>query len=280
MAEEDKKAKYFELKLPRITFKDTQINIYLIVALVVSAFLLGLLTNKVMYLEKTTNKAPAATADQAQQQAAAPAVTITQDQITSIFNDKTNIIFGDKNSKNLIVEIADPSCPYCHVAAGHNPELNAQVGAQFKLDTDGGSYVAPVPKIKELVDSGKAAFAWIFFPGHGNGEMGTKAFYCAYEQGKFWEVHNKLMTNEGYNLLNNTVLNDKAKSQQLVDFLSGTADTSKLKACIDSGKYDSKLKADTDLSTALGVSGTPGFFINTNVFPGAYAWGDMQSAIK
>ncbi len=154
------------------------------------------------------------------------------------------------------------------------------MGSQFKLDSDGGTYQAPVPKIKELVDQGKAAFVWIYFPGHGNGEMATRAFYCAKEQGKFWEVHNKLMNNLGYDLLNNQVKNDRTKSQELVDYLADVTDPSQLKNCIDSNKYDTKLSDDTNTATKLGINGTPGFFINTTPFSGAYSWKDMQSALK
>lgn len=277
-----KKFSKLNLSLPRFTFKDTPMNAYLVYTLVIFSFLLGMLTNKVMVLEKIANTpAPTATtaANQAQAQAQPAVPTPSIEKIKALFNDK-NIVFGDKNSKNLIVEVADPSCPYCHVAAGQNPELNAQMGDQFKAESEGGSYAPPVPEIKKLVDQGKAAFVWIYFPGHGNGEMGTKAFYCAYEQGKFWEVHNKLMNNTGYELLNNQVKNDTTQSQALVDYLADVADASKLKDCIDSNKYSDKLAADINVSNQLGVNGTPGFFINTTPFNGAYSWKDMASAIK
>lgn len=77
----------------------------------------------------------------------------------------------------------------------------------------GGTYVAPVPEMKRLVDEGKAAFVFIYTNGHGNGEMGTKAMYCAHEKGNFWPVHDKLMSSEGYGLLNDVVKNDKTKSK-------------------------------------------------------------------
>lgn len=256
----------------------------LVILLIVAAFFLGMLYNKVQSLEKekqagTLGATTTTTATQQGQPAQPTPVTVTKDQIKALFTDK-NLTFGDKNSKNLLVEVADPSCPYCHAAAGHNPELNKQMGSQFQLDSDGGTYAAPVPKMKELVDEGKAAFVYIYTPGHGNGEMGMKALYCANEQGKFWEAHNKLMTNAGYELMNTTVKNDKTKSQEIVDFLSDVVDSSTLKSCIDSGKYDSKLTQDVSTASSLGVQGTPGFFVNTTRFAGAYSWKDMQSAVK
>ncbi len=254
----------------------------LLIAVIAGSFFIGSLWTKVQVLEKggvttaaktvqpttpTTNAAPAAP----------PAAQ--HDQIKDAFN-KSLVKFGDANKKLVFIEVADPSCPYCQVAAGHNSELNKQIGDRFKLVADGGTYVAPVPEMKKLVDSGKASFAWIYTPGHGNGEMGTKALYCANEKGKFWDVHDKLMTSEGYNLLNNIVKNDKTKTQELVDFLKSSMSPTDLKACLDSGKYDNRLSEDVSLASGLGVQGTPGFFVNTSRFAGAYSWKDMESAVK
>ncbi len=144
---------------------------------------------------------------------------------------------------------------------------------------DGGTYVAPVPEMKKLLDSGKASYAYIYSPGHGNGEMGTKAFYCAYDKNKFWEVHSKIMTNDGYNLLNNTVKNDKTKSQEIADFLKSVVDPVEMKKCLDSGKYDAQLQADTSLATSLGIQGTPGFLVNTTLYAGAYSYKDMETTV-
>lgn len=228
----------------------------------------------------TTTPTQTAAQPAVQQQAAQPkAPTVTLDTIKALFNDK-NLVSGDKNSKNLLVEVADPSCPYCHIAGGHNSQLNKQVGPQFTLVADGGTYIAPVPEMKKLVDSGKAAYVYIYYPGHGNGEMGAKALYCAKEKGKFWEAHDKLMSSEGYDLMNTTVKNDKSKSQEVADFLSSAMNAADMKACLDSGKYDAKLQEDIQTGTKLGVSGTPGFFINTTNFAGAYSWKDMQSSVQ
>lgn len=263
----------------------------LVIILIVAAFFLGSLTTKVQYLEKgqttqTQQAAGTATQPTTQTQAAQQPPQAKQADLATIqalFTDK-NIHFGDKNGKNLIVEIADPSCPYCSIAGGHNAALNKQAGPQFALPADGGTYVPPVPEIKKLIDDGKASFVWIYYPGHGNGEMGTKALYCANEQGKFWEVNDKLMTNEGYNLLNNDIKNDKTKSQALADFLASAFDPAAMKNCLDSGKYDAKLQEDVSTSTKLFTyfqnPGTPGFFINTTPFAGAYSWKDLIASVK
>lgn len=272
------KVNFSKISFPKPTFKDTPMNAFLVVALVIFAFLLGMLTNKVIYLEQQVkNPTTAATAAQP---GAPAAPTVTIDTIKELFNSGKHITFGDANNNNLIVEVADPSCPYCQAAGGHNPELNAQMGPQFQPESEGGTYVPPVPEIEKLVNEGKAAFVWIYYPGHGNGEMGTKALYCAHDMGKFWAVHNKLMTKAGHDLLETVVINDTTKSQELVDFLADVVDAGALKTCIDSGKYDSRLAEDMNTATTLGIQGTPGFFVNESPFPGAYSWTDMESAVK
>ncbi len=217
------------------------------------------------------------TPTQAPVQQQAPAkVDVTMDMIKGLFS-KDVVKFGNGDKKLLIVEVSDPSCPFCHVAGGMNTEIGAKMGQQFVLTSQGGTYVAPGTEIKKLVDQGKADFVWLYKQGHGNGEMGTKALYCAFEQGKFWQANDLIMSAKGYDLLNNQIKNDTSKSQQMADFLASAVDTNKMIACLNSGKYDSRLSADANIAQSLGVQGTPGFFLNTTNYAGAYNWNDMKS---
>ncbi len=267
--------------------KANVILIILLVILVGAAYFIGNLTAKVQYLQNSPSAvAPAAAGTTPA--AAAPVSTVTIAQIKDLFK-KDIIKFGNANSKLLFVEVSDPSCPFCHMAAGKDPELNNQ-SPQFKMVADGGTYIPPVPEFKKLVDAGKAAFAYIYDPGHGNGEMGVKALYCAFEKGKFWEVHNLIMSEKGYEIQNGTdpagqastgpiVKNDKTKSGDMATFLASAIDPVFMKSCLDSGKYDARLASDTQLASGLGVQGTPGFFINAKSFAGAYSFKDMQSTV-
>jgi len=214
---------------------------------------------------------------------------VSQEKIKEAFG-KSFIKFGNADSKLVILEISDPSCPYCHVAAGLNGELNKEMDKSrgtktFTLVRDGGSYVAPGPEIKKLVNNKEASFAYLYFPGHGNGEMGTKALYCAFREGKYWEVHDKLMTNEGYQILNNSVRNERSKAGELARFLKPVFDPEKMEACLKKNEDDKQLEIEKNISQELMVSasggaGTPGFFINTTFFGGAYNFGYMEAAIK
>ncbi len=255
-------------------------NTILILVLVLfslSGFFLGSVWTENRMLKKGTVAGTQAQA-QAQQPTAPTQVSVTQDMIKGLFDDK-NITMGKSDAKLTFVEFSDPSCPYCHIAAGKNPSLNAQAGDRFKLVSDGGSYLAPVPEMKKLVDQGKASFVWVYSPGHGNGELATQALYCAQEKGKFWPVHDKLMSKEGYDLLNETVKNDKANSGKLAEFLKDAIKQSDMQKCLESGKYADRIATDTQTATKFGVAGTPGFFVNTQMYAGAYSFTDMKSAV-
>lgn len=246
----------------------------LIILLVVVSFFSGYLFFKLKSLEQS--KTTAAVQQTNDAQPARPAVSM--DQIKKLFA-KGFLSTGDANKKVLFVEISDPSCPFCHMAGGKNPEL-AGSSTQFKYDSDGGTYTPPVTEMKKLVDEGKASFVMLYSNGHGNGRLAAEALYCAYEKEKFWEAHDLLMSNAGYELLNNTVKNDKAQSQTLADFLAPAVDATFMNDCLTSGKYTETLTRDESLSQQMGFSGTPDFFVNTTNFSGAQDYKTMEPAVK
>lgn len=246
-------------------------TITLVVLLIGISFFAGYLWNKVKTLEKNQNTV-------AQQQVPQQPPTASLDDVKDVFS-KAHIKFGDTKSKLVVVEASDPSCPYCSIATGKNNELNSQAGSQFKLVEDGGTYVAPVEEIRKLVDEGKASYAMIYRNGHGNGEVAMKTLYCAYDQGKFWEVNDLIMSNDGYNKVNDVVKNDNSKFPELLSLVGNVVDKDKLQKCFESGKYDSKLSEDSTLGDKLGIQGTPGFYLNDKNFAGAYSFKDMQPVV-
>jgi protein-disulfide isomerase len=248
----------------------------MVVALIIMAFVIGRLSQRVEDLEKGVTTGTGTTTTDTTQTGT---TTVTIDQIKDLWN-KDVIKFGDTSKKVLFVEVGDPSCPYCHAAGGENHTIyQALGGTTFQLVADGGTYQSPVLEMRKLIDSGAAGFAYVYYPGHGNGEMGMKALYCANEKGKFWQAHDLLMSDKGYDLLNNTVKNDKAQSGTIANFLKSAVDPTFLKSCLDSGKYDSTLTSDMSIASSLGVQGTPGFFVNTTSYPGAYSWTDMKATV-
>lgn len=251
------------------------------IATIIAALIIGgsILISAGMSGSKVAGTTTTATTTDTTAPTQAGAVTVKQEQIKALFANN-NIYFGDPNSKLLFVEVSDPSCPYCHIAGGENPELNKSAGGQFTMAVDGGSYVPPVLEMRKLVDEGKAAFVWIYSNGHGNGEIATQALYCAHEQGKFWAAHDLAMSSAGYDLINNTVKNSTDKIDTMADFLASTVNVNQLKDCMKSGKYADRIKQDIALAGSIGVQGTPGFFVNTTNFAGAYSFTDMESAVN
>src|SRR3989344_6730684 len=123
----------------------------LAVLLIVAAFAIGSMGTKIQLLQRGSGSLPAPVAVQ-QPSAAQPsqptqptAPAVSLDKIKPLFADGY-MHFGDASKKVLFVEISDPSCPFCHIASGLNPELNKQSGGQFLMKADGGTYVPPVPE--------------------------------------------------------------------------------------------------------------------------------------
>jgi protein-disulfide isomerase len=79
--------------------------------------------------------------------------------------------------------------------------------------------------------------------------------------------------------MNTTVKNDVTKSGVVADFLKKAIDPAFMKGCLESGKYDERLSIDMATAQKFGFNGTPSFFINTQNFPGAYSWTDLQSTV-
>lgn len=273
--------KKLEIAIPEVNIKNTLPKV-LVGSLIVAAFVIGTLWQKVQTLEKAANTTTTTTGTATQ-----PTSSINIDTIKGLWN-KDLIKFGDANKKLLFVEIGDPSCPFCHAAGGENHDIAAALGPNFKLVADGGTYDAPVTEMRKLVDSGQASFAYVYFPGHGAGEVAMHALYCANEKGRFWQAHDLLMSSAGYNLMNNTRIKFNPtqveisngyrayKDQDAVDmsnFLKDAVDSNFMSGCIKSKKYVDRLNSDTTIARTLGVSGTPGFFINAEPpYPGAFAW--------
>ena len=262
---------------PSVIYSQPNNNILYVMMGVITLFLI-FITVKMFSLESKVNNTTSQQIGTTQQGQQPKKIEVKIDQVKKLFG-KDYIHFGDANKKLLFVEVSDPSCPYCHVAGGKNNEVATQIGPNFQYQENGGAYIPPVPEIKKLVDEGKASFAYLYSNGHGSGTLAAQSLYCAFEKNKFWEVHDRLMTNEGYKLMNEVVANDKTKIPELVNFLSYVIDTDFLTQCLQSDKYKDSLARDEKLSPSIGYQGTPHFLVNTNMFQGAYSFKEMKTVV-
>ena len=86
-------------------------------------------------------------------------------------------------------------------------------------------------------------------PMHGQAMKASEAALCAGDQGKFWEMHNRLFANQ--NALSLEALSKHAEALGL--------GTSQFKECLDSGKHTVQIKAAMSEGQKAGITGTPGF---------------------
>ena len=158
-------------------------------------------------------------------------------------------VLGNANATIYVVEFSDYECPYCQASEGTNQDVIS------RLKEGDSTWEAPIPKvIEQYVNTGKVKLVFRNFPLHTDSKEATLAAYCANEQGKFWEYHQDLFKN--YNALTNTDLKKYAVDLNL--------NLNQFDQCLDSKKYEKNVDNDMSDGDALGVSGTPTFFIGNN----------------
>jgi len=178
---------------------------------------------------------------------------------------KDDVVLGDAKAPVTIFLYSDPSCPFCAAADGGNKEVMDYLKGLVP------DWTPPIPGIIDnYVKTGKARLIYRYYPGHGTGEEAMKILYCANEQGKFWELHKSIAENQ-------SVVSDAAEVKKLAAGVG--LDAAKINSCLESGKYNAKLAADTELGTQAGVNGTPGFFINKMSKAGAQSFSDFKIVI-
>jgi protein-disulfide isomerase len=144
---------------------------------------------------------------------------------------------GPATAPITIVEFSDFQCPYCSRV---NPTLK-------QLDEKYGDKLRVVFRDFPLVQIHKEAV------------KAAEAAQCANDQGKFWEMHDKLFGNQ---------------SKLQVEGLKQSAteiglDAAAFNQCLDSGKYTAEVQQDAEEGVSYGVNSTPAFFINGRLLTGA-----------
>ena len=171
-------------------------------------------------MEKGVTAPPAAPAAAAQ----APAGGIKKVDVPADSPSK-----GPKFAKVTIVEWSDFQCPFCSRA---------------------------VPVLKQILEAYpkdvKVVFRHQPLPFHSNAQISAEASMAAHEQGKFWEMHDKMFANAQQL--------DRASLEKYAQELG--LDMAKFKAALDSGKYRDRVKADSVAGSAVGANGTPTFYFN------------------
>jgi protein-disulfide isomerase len=142
---------------------------------------------------------------------------------------------GPSNARITLVEFSDFECPYCSLAA-----------------LEMRSIMAAYPKEIKLV------YKQFPLSMHPNAPLAAAASLAAGEQGKFWEMHDVLFKN--FRKLHRDNILGWAKELNL--------DVAKFTADLDAPKNQAVIKKDLADGEAVGVYGTPAFFINGKKYNG------------
>lgn len=154
---------------------------------------------------------------------------------------KAHIVFGESDAPHVVVEFSNYLCPHCK-----NHALN----------------VLPTLFAK-FVETGKTRYVFRALPFSGQPQVfaASVAAACVYDQAKdrFLAFHELLFrANREWGELSGEVLNEK-----LLDYARQLSlDTDKLAACMKDGAVAERIRFDQKLAQALGVDGTPTFFVD------------------
>lgn len=143
---------------------------------------------------------------------------------------------GAKNAPVTIVEFSDYECPFCSRV---NPTL-AQI-----LDKYPG-------KVRIAFKNQPLSF-------HANAHLAAQAALAAGEQGKYWEMHDRMFENQ--RALTRPDLERYAQDLRL--------DMNKFRSALDNGKFKAQVDDDIALANKVGANGTPTFFVNGRKVVGA-----------
>lgn len=153
---------------------------------------------------------------------------------------------GPANAPVVIVEYADYECPFCIQI---RPAI-AKLEQEFK---------------------GKIAYAYkdVPLPMHPNAQKAAEAAHCAGAQGKFWEYHDALFDKK------------KADPDTLEEISRDLKlDAAKFRTCLDSGMKAGLIQRSLSEAQALGVQGTPTFFVNGRTLSGAASYETLRQMVE
>ena len=155
----------------------------------------------------------------------------------------SDFVLGEQSAPVTVIEYGDFQCPFC---------------GKFFKDTE--SVLR-----EKYIKTGKVKFIYRDFAFLGDESLwASNAARCAGEQGKFWQYHDYLYSNqsgENQGAFSKSNLKSFAPALGLVQ--------EKFNSCLDSEKYTDAIKKETKEGGEAGVSGTPASFINGTLYAGA-----------
>ncbi len=137
---------------------------------------------------------------------------------------------GKEGAAITIVEFGDFECPPCRAA------------------------YPVVQRLREAYpEDVRVVFRQFPLAMHANARKAGEAALCANDQGKFWELHDKMFDNQ-----KSLSVDDLKTLASQVDGIDGDS----FAQCLDGGQHAGAVEADFREGSRAGVSGTPSFFVN------------------
>jgi len=163
---------------------------------------------------------------------------------------------GNENAKVTVIEFSDFQCPFCR---------SFWSGAYQQIKS-------------EYIDTGKIKFVFRDYPlpFHQAAQISAEAAECAEDQGKFWEMHDKIFSEQGKQGTG-TVTYGATELKKWASQLG--LNSTKFNQCLDSGKYKSEVEKDLADGSSYGVSGTPTLFVNGYPIVGAQPFAVFKALI-
>jgi len=181
-----------------------------------------------------------------------PAPPVTAPIPTAAADGFHGFSLGSDSAKVEVTEYSDFECPFC---------------ASFAT--------VQMPVIRQqLITTGKVRWRYRDFPlpVHQYSRYAALAAQCAGEQGKFWEMHDQLFSNHQW------AQTGKNPASLFRDFARTIGlDIDKYDACVDGQRYAGRIQASVQEGEALGVRGTPSFFVGGQLFQGRATSDDFKA---
>lgn len=157
-----------------------------------------------------------------------------------------NPTIGGADAPVKIVEVGCFSCPFTKKAEPFRQQILDKYGSNVSF-----------------------TFRVMPLPHHNFSSETAEAAYCALDQGKYWEYHDKLFEYQS-----------NMSIQKLHDIAAELGmDTTKFDTCFDSNTHAEKVRKDYDIGVAAGIFATPTYFVNGRVFVGLKAFADFEQIV-
>ncbi|MFC1647509.1 DsbA family protein [Patescibacteria group bacterium] len=150
---------------------------------------------------------------------------------------------GSNTAPVVIIDFSDYQCPFCK-------KFYSNIYPNLK---------------KDFIDTGKVKYVYRDFPLniHQAAIGAAVAANCAGDQGKYWEMHNKIYDTQ----------EEWSKAENLSEVFSGYAKeigiyTATFKTCFESDRYTQEVTKDKEDGKSYGVRGTPTLFVNGEILRG------------